>query len=120
VHCLAEDIAQHKPEQNVRIVELVWGYCHEIAHLFISYLNHVTNNRPARLDSPNTTENRALGYPDGRESGRTLEMLLFHGVYQRGWDNSGRHHRYTVRLSCALEISIALSLANTSSLSTSK
>jgi hypothetical protein len=120
VHCLAEDIAQHKPEQNVRIVELVWGYCHEIAHLFISYLNHLTNNRPARLGSPNTTENRALGYPDGRESGRTLETLLFNGVYQRGWDNSGRHHRYTVRLSCALEISIALSLANISSLSTSK
>jgi hypothetical protein len=46
VHCLLEDAAQHKPEQNVRIVELVWGYCHEIAHLFISYLNHVTNNRP--------------------------------------------------------------------------
>jgi hypothetical protein len=99
-HCLARDMAQDNPEQYVRKMELVWTYCHEISHLFITYLNFITNNRRNRLGSPEDRLEGKGGTYDPNEGGYTLERLFFGGIYVRGRDDSSRAKKYLVRCVC--------------------
>lgn len=90
-------MAQDNPEQYVRKLELIWSYCHEIGHLFITYLNFITNNRTARLGSPEDHVPGETGSYNPKEAGYTLERYLFGGIYVRGWDDSSRPKKFLVR-----------------------
>jgi hypothetical protein len=78
------------------MLELIWACCHEIAHLFITYLNFETNSRNYRHGSPADKVPGESGDYDPNESGYSLERLLFGAIYVRGRDDSSRGRKFMV------------------------
>lgn len=88
---LSEDRKAENPEWYPRWLEMFISYCHEIAHLYISYLS-LTHEGNLSCSSPVDTSS---GIKD-EEAGDFLERRIFGGLYSRGKDMSKRGYNFMV------------------------
>jgi hypothetical protein len=100
------DSEKGRNEKIIRWFELFNAYCHEIGHMFVTYLS-LTHMRHIRASTPPACH---VGFESSAqpEAGYVLEHLMFGGVYHRCSDNSGRAWEYMVSRSPPLYISIAI------------
>lgn len=89
VHLIVRDKRQDNQEWRVRMGEMVWACCHELAHFFISYLVYQTGIQGDRRSPPDDENSEGKA-----EAGDTLERLVFGGYYVRGLDTSQRERKF--------------------------
>jgi hypothetical protein len=90
-----QDYEAGNPERHVRWFETFWSYCHEVAHMFVTYLS-MTYIGGVRCDTPIDCRT-AYADREGGEAGEVFEDLFFEGRFLQTDDAPHRNPRCMVR-----------------------